>query len=203
MNIINHNTLGNVHEIIAIPFDIFDNKKVQVISNEERGTLEMNIPNCETFTNKDHKLLEEFFRKNEYPNLKEKHDLAIHLNSSPVKIQTWFQNQRAKRKNETNLCALKKNRISQTVEDVIVREMKKVENPNSEIKNESSNFSTTTINGTLSYTDDSDKEKKHKKDVFKKESPAFVYGLWYGLNLFFGNASPEAINQFLNEDKSV
>uniref|UniRef100_A0A0N5BYL1 Homeobox domain-containing protein n=1 Tax=Strongyloides papillosus TaxID=174720 RepID=A0A0N5BYL1_STREA len=129
-----------------MPFDIFDNEKVQVISNEERGTLEMNIPSCETFTNKDHKLLEEFFGKNEYPNLKEKHDLAIHLNSSPVKIQTWFQNQRAKRKringtkNDTNLSALKKNRISQTVEDVIVREMKKVENPNSEIKSEGNNF---------------------------------------------------------------
>ncbi|CEF63069.1 Homeobox domain and Homeodomain-like-containing protein [Strongyloides ratti] len=209
MNIYTHIKSNNIHElseVIPPSFNIVDNNNVEKMSNDKEKTVKIYTPNCESLGITDNKLLEEFFSKNKYPNLKEKRDLAINLKSSPLKIQTWFQNKRAKtkRKNEIKkidtMSLLKKNRISQTVENVIAREMKKTSNPISDLHiNEYSTKES--LNNLVSLLNNSEKGKKCQKDAIKNKNPTFIYGLWCGLNLFFGNASPETINQFLNEYK--
>uniref|UniRef100_A0A0N4ZSX9 Homeobox domain-containing protein n=1 Tax=Parastrongyloides trichosuri TaxID=131310 RepID=A0A0N4ZSX9_PARTI len=215
MNLTKSNKSNNEHELSPFLDSIFNNfhdddddKK----ENIENGSTKTLSPNRGIFKGKDHKLLEEFFSKNKYPNMKEKLDLAENLKSSPMKIQTWFQNRRAKTRKRNNLpnkndvlSPSKKSRISQIVESVIAREMKNVSNPSSpnenNLDNEMGNTKMGNFDGLSSLFNNMDKENKCQTDVFQGNNAAFVCGLWYGLNLFFGNASPETINQFMSGNK--
>uniref|UniRef100_A0AAF5HYJ5 Homeobox domain-containing protein n=1 Tax=Strongyloides stercoralis TaxID=6248 RepID=A0AAF5HYJ5_STRER len=207
MNIFTHNTLDNIHElseVITSPFDVLKKKKIETMSNEKEKTAILYSPSCESLSNTDHILFEEFFNKNKCPNLKEKHELVSHLKSSPPKIQN--KRTRIKRRSETKnndtISSLKKSRISQTVENVIAREMSRTSNPISEVQINGNEYPVKeTINNLLSLLNNSEKENKCHKDVIKNKNPAFIYGLWCGLNLFFGNASSEIIDKFINEDK--